>query len=250
MRILSLASPCKKSMDDGFACLDSRGSRKILILAVFFLAINTLHAQENGSDSLTFSSLNKSSLSFILDDTYLIGGVNSSGIYYSNSFRDLSYRPGFSFGLEQYFPLKGKVFLSSGFNFSQRNFSYLKNQPGIDVSNFYLDLPITAAIELPIMRDLDFRIFFGAVIAFRLNSKINGDYDAVLNQNPDAFIYESSDFHSGDFGWHFGLSAEYKRVLFRLRSYSGFVKFDNKDQGMISSFNFEVGYFLFRSMKK
>ncbi|WP_026999965.1 hypothetical protein [Eisenibacter elegans] len=94
-------------------------------------------------------------MSFILDDTYFIGGVNSSGIYYSNNFRNLSYKPGFSLGVEQYFPLKGKVFLSSGFNISQRNFSFLKEEPNIEVNNLYLDLPLTAAFELPNYTFLD-----------------------------------------------------------------------------------------------
>jgi hypothetical protein len=241
---------CKKPIIVIFAEMKKTKKNKILHTIILILTFYSAKAQDTSPDTLTFASLNKSKLSIMLDDTYLIGGVNTSGIYYSNNFRDLSYKPGFSFGVEQYFPLKGKVFISSGLSISQRNFSFLKEVPRIDVNNLYLDLPLTAAFELPVMRNLDFRIFFGTVVAFRLNSNIVGDYGEVVIQNPDVFLYQNNDFHSVDFGWHFGLSAEYRNILFRFRSYSGFVKFDNKDQGMMSSFNLEIGYFLFRSIKK
>jgi hypothetical protein len=241
---------CKKPIIDIFVEMKKERRKKVLYTIILVLTFYSAKAQETSPDTLTFASLNKSKLSFILDDTYFIGGVNTSGIYYSNNFRNLSYKPGFSFGVEQYFPLKGKVFLSSGININQRNFSFLKEEPRIEVNNLYLDLPLSAAFELPIMRNLDFRIFFGTVVAFRLNSNISGDYDEAINQNSNVFLYQNNDFHSVDFGWHFGLSAEYRNILFRFRSYSGFVKFDNKDQGMMSSFNFEIGYFLFRSIKK
>jgi hypothetical protein len=223
---------------------------KVLVTLLFFLTSINSKAQTPNIDSLKFSSLNKSKLSFILDDTYFIGGINTSGIYYSNNFRQLSYKPGFSMGIEQYFPLKGKVFLSTGFNLTERNFSFQKNEPKIAINNLYIDCPLTAAFELPIMRTLDFRVFLGAVVTKRLQSNISGNYEALLSEKPDVFQYQKNDFHAGDFGWHFGLSAEYKSVIFRCRSYSGFVKLDKKDQGMLSSFNFEIGYFLFRNLKR
>lgn len=224
--------------------------KKALIMVIYFLTIYSVKSQNTYSDTLTFSSLKKSKLSFILDDTYVVGGVNTAGIYYSNNFRNLSYKTSYMFGVEQYFPLKGKIFLSSGLIFGQRNFLFLKEESGIEVKNLYLDLPLTAAFELPVMRNLDFRIFFGTMVAFRLNSQIVGDYDKLLNQNPNVFVYKTNNFHSMDFGWHFGFSTEYKNILFRLRSYSGFVKLDNQDQGMMNSFNFEIGYFLFRQIKR
>lgn len=239
----------KKPLIDIFAEMKKERRKIILNTIILILTLYSAKAQEISPDTLTFWSLNKSKLYLILDDTYFIGGVNTSGIYYSNNFRNLSYKPGFSFGVEQYFPLKGKVFLSTGIHIGQRNFYFLKEEPRIEVKNLYLDLPLTAAFELPIMRNYDFRIFLGTVFAFRLKSKIKGNYDEIINQNPNVFIYQNHDFHSVDFGWHFGLSAEYRNILFRIRSYSGFVKFDQKDQGMMSSFNFEIGYFLFRGIK-
>lgn len=225
-------------------------TKSLLQACLFILILHKAQAQEHIGDTLVFSALNKSKISFILDDTYVIGGINTSGIYYSNHFRDLSYRGGFSIGVEQYFPLRGKVFLSSGIGISQRNFSYQRMPPGITVKNLYLDVPVTAAFELPILKELDFRIFVGGAIGIRLSSNIRGDYEALLSEHPELFVYQNSDFHNGDYGWHFGLSAEYNDILFRFRSYSGFIKFDQKDQGMMSSFSVEVGYFLFRSMQK
>ncbi|KFD40321.1 hypothetical protein AT05_01700 [Schleiferia thermophila str. Yellowstone] len=233
-----------------FAAVNKNKRKRVLFLPILILTLYYTKAQDITKDILTFASLKKSRLSFILSDTYLIGGLNTSGIYYSNNFRKLSYKSGFSIGVEQYFPLKGKVFLSTGIITSQRNFSYWKEKPRIEINNLYLDIPITTAFELPILRNLDFRIFFGAVTAIRLNSYILGDYCTLLNQNSNIFLYQKSDFHSIDFGWHFGLSTEYKNILFRIRSFSGFVKFDYKDQGMMNSFNIEIGYFLFRRTNK
>lgn len=223
-----------------------RTGERLLLILIFILSVCHGNAQDQFSDTLTFSALHKSRLSFILDDTYLIGGVNRSGIYYSNHFRYLSFNSGYSLGIEQYLPLSGKMFLSSGVNFSQRNFSYFRDNTSAEVRSLYLDVPITAAFELPVLRSVDFRIFFGAAGGFRLSSDVRGNYLDLLSAGMDLFVYNRDDFQKMDFGWHFGFSAEYRNILFRARSYSGFVKFDRKDQGMMSSFNLEIGYFLFR----
>lgn len=226
-------------------------SRNKNLYALFFLLTTfSAVAQDVYPDTFSFPSLNKSRWSFILEDTYVFGGVNTSGIYYSNHFRDLSYKPGFTGGIEQYFPLKGRVFLSAGVNVSQRNFVYTPSSPGVEVNSLYLDVPMTAAIELPVMRSIDFRMLLGANVGFRLHSNVIGAYEDLVQQQPDVMVYQTSDFHSVDFGWHFGLSAEYKNILFRVRSFSGFTKFDQKEQGMMSSLSVELGYFLFRGLKK
>ncbi len=232
------------------ALMKIKSRNKFIYAFLFVLTTFSALAQDANSDTLTFPSLNKSKWFFILEDTYLFGGVNASGIYYSNHFRNLSYQPGFIGGIEQYFPLKGRVFLGTGVNISQRNFAYAPSSPGIEVSSLYLDVPMTAAIELPVMRNLDFRLLLGANVGFRLHSNVLGAYEDVIQQHPDALVYQTNDFHTVDFGWHFGLSAEYKNLLFRLRSFSGFTKFDQKEQGMMSSFSVELGYFLFRGLKK
>jgi hypothetical protein len=220
-----------------------------IILVIFLIIISlSIKAQENQNDTIRFTALNKSKLAFFLDDTYFFGGITSSGIYYSKYFRELSYEPGLVFGVEQYFPLGGKAFLSTGLNFVQRNFSYLKKEPNIRVNNLYLDIPVATAFELPVLRNFDLRLILGANIGARLHSRVNGNYEMILENNPDVFLYNVNDLSSLDFGWTFGLSAEYRNLLFRFRSYSGFVKYDRKDQGMLSSFNIEIGHFLFRNL--
>lgn len=224
---------------------------KFTFFALILLQIQfSVFSQISQEDTLKFSALNKSKLEFLLDDTYLFGGVLTSGIYYSNNFRALQYGNGFVFGIEQYFPTSGKVFFSAGMNVTQRNFSYLLSAPNIQVRNTYLDVPLGAAFELPILRSLDFRIILGSNTGVRLHSVVRGDYNALLEENPEMFVYDVNDFHRFDFGWIFGLSAEYQNILLRFRSYSGFGKLDRKDQGMLNSFNFEVGYFLFRGLNR
>jgi len=223
----------------------------LIFLSLFMsLIFSVTNAEASDYDTLKFSALNKSSLSFIMDDTYIFGGINKSGIYYSRHFRDLSHGTGYSFGFEQYFPYKRKLFLNAGIGLNQMRFNYGYNDEFVKINNLYLQVPLTAAYELPILKDYDFRLLLGFVIGVRLNSIINGDYDKLLLERPDLLVFTKADFHRGDVGWQFGLSAEHNNFIFRLRSYSGFIKFDKKDQGMQSSFNLEIGYFLFRSLKK
>ncbi|MFN6944370.1 MAG: outer membrane beta-barrel protein [Cytophagaceae bacterium] len=220
--------------------------KRIKFTLLLFLVAALSYAQDQEPDTLKFSALEKSKLSFFLDDTYILGGIATSSVYYSNNFRELGYSPGYVFGVEQYLPLGGKSFLSSGLNISQRNFSYSRHNP-TRFNNLYLDIPVSTAWELPVLRNLDLRLLIGALVGVRLNSQASGNY-GLLTANPQLFNYNVDDFHRIDFGWTFGLSAEYRNVLFRLRSYSGFIKIDRKDQGMLNSFNFEIGYFLFRSL--
>lgn len=226
-----------------------KGKRLFLVLfsiLVFFKG----YAQEGTTDSTDIVILSKSSFSLLLDDLFIVGGVNVGGIYYSNNFRNLSRLTGFSIGLEQYFPLSRKVLLSSGFNITERNFNFSQGNAKIGVNALYLDLPLTASFELPVTHKAEFCVFVGMVASLNLNASINGNYEDLIANNPNTFIYETKDFHTGDFGWHFGLSAEYKNFLVRARSYSGFIKLDKKDQGMQSSLSIEIGYFMFRKFKR
>jgi hypothetical protein len=218
-----------------------------VLLLVAFGFTHLAFSQVNKTDTLTFSSLKKTKLQYILDDTYIFGGFTSSSIYYSNYFRHQGKGNGMVLGIEQYFPLTGKVFISTGFNVTQRNTTYLKNSANISVNNFYLDVPVTSAFELPIFRNFDLRLLIGANTGLRLNSAIKGNYENIENQSK-IMVYNKNDFHRLDFGWAVGVSAEYRNVLFRFRCHSGFIKLDKKDQGMLNSLQMEVGYFLFRGI--
>ncbi|MDP3929245.1 MAG: outer membrane beta-barrel protein [Bacteroidota bacterium] len=225
----------------------NKKSPHILLLLIATVICLPLIAQEKQADTLTFIHIKKNKVSFFLYDTYVNVGVNTAGIYYSNHFRKLNQRGGYILGIEQYLPLKDKIFLSTGFNLNQRNFLVKEQIKELEINNLYLDLPISAAFELPAMRNLDLRIYLGTTLSMRLKSSLTDDFDQA---NPlNEFRYKLQDLHQGDIGWHFGFSAEYKDVLFRLRSYSGFIKYDKKDQGMLHSLNIEIGYFLFRNLK-
>lgn len=223
---------------------------KILVfITTWLLLLKSENIYGQTGDSLSFSALNRSKTLLFLDDVYLMGGAGFSGMYYSNHFRRLGGAPGFSFGVERYFALKGISILNAGINIAQRNFIFRTDNNSIKINNLFLDIPVMVAFELPVFKQLDFRILLGAYGSYRFHSKINGDYQSALTENPELFHYQTADFNNFDFGWQFGLSIEYKNVLVRLRSYSGFVKLDRKDQGMLSTFNLEVGYFLFRTFK-
>jgi hypothetical protein len=204
-------------------------------------------SQTEAKDTFGFSALNKTRLSFILDDIYFFAGATYSGIYYSNQFRDLTYRPGMTFGVEQYIPMSGKWFLTTGVNISQRNFMHNTKDQVVRVNNLYLNSPVAASFELPILRNYDLRFMLGANIGVRMNSNLGDSYLTNPGEPSNYFVYDTDDFHKWDWGWLFGFSIEHRAFIFRTRCYAGFRKFDNKDQGMMNSFSFEIGYFLFRN---
>jgi hypothetical protein len=171
-------------------------------------------------------------------------------MYKSNNFRNLDHSLGFLIGMEQLYPIGRSMVLNAGLNFTQKNFNFSVQNNKIRTKNLYMEFPINTSMELPILKEYNLRILFGAAFGMRLYSNVKGDYDRIVSENPDAFIYERSDFNRFDFGYQFGLSMEYKDLSFRVRSYSGLVKLDNKDQGMLNTFQFETGYYIFRKSHK
>lgn len=214
---------------------------------ISILKINSIAAQD--VDTMTFIGIPKDKYSLLMDDTYIIGGLNYSGIYYSNHFRNLSYATGLMLGVEQYFPTKGKFFTSLGAHFSNRAFRHHTPQLNVVFNNLYLDIPLTFSYELPVFRSLDFRILLGTFVSARLASWSRSGYDKAYIDDSSNFIYQTSDFKRTDFGWLFGLSMEHKNYLFRVRCISGWNNLDKKDQGMINGLSMEMGYFLFRDKR-
>jgi hypothetical protein len=212
------------------------------VFMMFTLLITVKISYSQESDTLRFREMERSSLSFWLDDTYLIGGVNYGGVYYSKQFRNLHYMPGFNLGIEQYIPLTGKMLLSTGLLYSQRNFLHEPAGERVALMNHFLDIPLSGSFVLPVLRDFDFRIIFGANLGFRLASNRVGSY----SEDYDGFEYKVSNFQAMDFGWVFGFSAEYRNVMLRFRCLSGFARIDGTDQGMLNTLNLELGYYLFR----
>jgi hypothetical protein len=219
--------------------------RCFLILLIVYLAP---FFDLKASDEFQYNS-EINPLSIILNDTYLIAGITNSGIYYSPNFRNLSYISGFIFGAEQYIPMQRKMFLSIGINLAQSNFSHQYENSRINFRNTYLDFPIYSSFELPILRDFDFRLILGVKAGIRLASSKSDDYSISYTNEEDNFTYDLIDFHRIDFGWSFGISAEYMDFILKAIGYSGFNNIDSKAQGMMNSFSFQIGYFLFRNLK-
>ncbi|MCH8554054.1 MAG: outer membrane beta-barrel protein [Schleiferiaceae bacterium] len=229
-------------------------SLKFLFFILFFIQFELIAQSKTEpsdtlgmeSDTLSFAVLERSTFSKLLDDTYVFGGAGLTGIYYSNNFRHLSYTSGWVGGIEQVLPFGRKTMVATGLSVASRNALYQPGKKKVQLNNIYLDIPLSTNLELPILRPLDFRIIFGANAAFRIYSNITGDYDGVFAEVPEAHFYQTENFQNFDFGWFFGLSLQYKKFVFRARSYSGFGKLDRTEQGMLNSFTFEVGYYLFR----
>ena len=218
----------------------------INILCTFFLClgINTIATSQELPEQ--GSQYKSRLLNIILDDTYILGGLSRSGIYYSNHFRNLSYAGGYQLGIEQYIPVAGKLFISTGFTLANRPLSHRPLQNlDIKVNNLYFDLPVHFAYELPVFRHIDFRFILGLFGSTRVSSWIDNSYPSDYI-NGGSFLYRTEDFKRFDFGWIFGLSIEVKDYLIRVRSLSGWNNLTVKDQGMINGFNIEIGYFLFR----
>lgn len=216
---------------------------------LFFLIINCqiIFSQVN-SDTLTFKSLNKSNFEKFTEDIFVFGGFNTSGIYYSNHFRQLSYNNGFVLGLEKFIPLKDKYSLFSGLNLTQKNFVMREKSIEQNINNTYIEIPISVAIELPVLKLIDFRFNLGGQLSYRINSNIKNNFDLNNPENLDFFIYDNNHFQNFDFGWNFGVSGEYKNFIGRIRVLTNFNKLDLRDQGMLNTIQFEIGYFLFRSI--
>jgi len=214
-------------------------------LTLFFGLLSSQPVQSQNTDTLTFTELDRTPLSFLLDDTYIIGGLNYGGLYYSNHFRQLHYMPGFNLGIEQIIPLTGRMMLSTGFHYAQRSFEHSSHSGRTVFMNHFIDLPGAAAFALPIGLGLNFRLILGANLSIRLASSQLGNY---TGDDPE-FRYDVNRFQPFDMGWFFGFSAEYKRLLARFRCYSGFARIDRGDQGMFNTVSIELGYYVFRKRK-
>lgn len=179
---------------------------------------------------------------YFLYDLMIVGGLNRSGLFFSNEFRNLEYANGFQIGLEGFLPLGRVTFFDYGIQYAQRNFIHSTEQ--ITFRNHYLDFPAYVSYALPEMKAIDWRFFLGVQLSYRLSSDQSGPY-----QNAGGFQYDPNGFRRMDGGMIFGLSGEWRNYYGRLRSYVGVNNMDTQDQGAMNSFFIEFGYFIFRGLK-
>jgi hypothetical protein len=184
-------------------------------------------------------------LPYFMDDITLIAGLNYGGIYMSNHYREMSYASGFQIGVESYVPVARIVFVNYGLHYAQRNFQY----QGRLTQNSFLDFPVFASFELPELRSVDLRFLLGGQVSYRLSSKTENPF-AQEPSSTGVFPSKPDEYKHFDLGWTFGISGEYRSVYFRLRSYVGLNNIDPRDQGSLNSFHLDVGYFLFRGLRK
>lgn len=192
------------------------------------------------------SKIRNKALPYFLDDVMIVGGINRSGLYFSDQFRELSYGNGYNIGAEGYLPLGKITFLNYGMHFSQRTFYHFQNSK-VRFDNHYLDFPLYVSFSLPELKRIDWRFFLGTQVTYRLSFNQVGEYPFLVD---DFFQFKGRRFKNLDGGMTFGLSAEARDFFFRLRSYVGVNNLDELDQGAMNSFNIELGYFLFRKYRK
>jgi hypothetical protein len=182
------------------------------------------------------------------DDVMFTAGMNTSGLYYSQVHRELKYHSGFQVGAEGYLPMARIMFLQGGLHIAQRNFMHRPDQRVV-FRNVYLDVPVMACFELPELRTFDLRLCIGFQGSLRLHSP-PGSGNMEIYQQSEGITFQSDRFRRMDAGWTFGLSSEYRNVYLRVRSYAGFFNLDTRDQGMMHTIYVDVGYFIFRSLRK
>ncbi|MDO8966351.1 outer membrane beta-barrel protein [Algoriphagus sp.] len=190
-------------------------------------------------------SKNKSTLarSYFLKDLSFYAGANSSGLLFSNYHRDLEYKGGFQFGVQEIYPLGKKTFLNFGLQYSKRGLRHSKYQ--VEFDNSYFDVPVSVSFELPELRSLDFRFYLGGQFSTLVNAKQRGIY-------PDNTLvaFNGSKFSPTDGGFIFGITIERFDFFLRAGSYIGFRKLVPWDTGAPNSFGVDLGYYLFRSLRK
>ncbi|MBX2961785.1 MAG: hypothetical protein KF687_04680 [Cyclobacteriaceae bacterium] len=240
----------------------------ILIFCLFFFLIGHVNAQEESvADTLASETkitptdtirktkdkskvgkqglqINWNNLPYSFDDIAFMVGVTNSSLYYSNYFRELSFTPGFIIGAEDFFPVFDKAFLHVGLKYAQLGFEHTPYNVVFTTHN--IDIPLFLSYELPELRSFDLRLLFGSRFLFRTGSNTKGTYPT----SPEIFRFNPTQFSNFDFGFVFGLSAEYKNFYSSARGYTGFIKLIPSDTGMNNSFSLEVGYFIFRNLRK
>jgi hypothetical protein len=188
-------------------------------------------------------NINWYDLPYTFDDLSIIIGITNSNLYYSNHYRELSFTPGFSIGAEDFFPVFNKAFLHVGLKYTQLGFEH--SAYAVKFTTHNIDIPFFLSYELPELRSFDLRLLIGTRFLFRTGSTTRGNYPP----SEDIYRFRPSQFSPFDFGFVFGLSAEYQNFYTSLRGYTGMIKLAPDDTGMNTSYSIDFGYFIFRNLR-
>jgi hypothetical protein len=223
-------------------------SIKIQLSEDIIVSSDTLVSNQDSIIQKKSFKINWSNLPYLFDDMSIIVGANRSGLYYTEYYRELGHINGFTVGVEDFIPVFERAFFHFGVKYARRGFSHAKHN--IQFRTHNLDLPMFLSYELPAMRMYDLRLLFGGQMSFRTGSTTLGRYTAPNIPGESNYYYIPSSFNNFDFGFTFGLSAEFNDFYFRLRSFNGYWKLMPDDTSMNSSFSLEIGYFIFRKLRK
>lgn len=245
-----------KQIKDNLATLSIRV--KINSLNVFFpLMICVLFSgvsfgQKNDEESkFNTGGVPNNFFQYLLDDTYLLGGINRGGVFWSNYYPELSDGNGFHVGIESYTPFIDKAFFNFGILYSQKRFSHSPSSSSSSLTfyNHSIESPLFVSFELPVLRSFDFRFNLGVQLQYTFNLERAEEYAEDVFTS-DAFFYpKDGRYKPFDGGMMFGLSMERNNFYFRLRSGSGSNNFYSGEQGMLHAFYIDFGYFLLRKIR-
>jgi hypothetical protein len=226
-------------------------TKKVITLIFSFLFFITVIGQENllkDRERLT------DFFDYLIDDIYITAGINRGGIFYSNYYQELKYKNGLQFAMNTYTPISDKAFLNGGIGFAHRGFlhqpRYEEERYDIDFTTNFLEIPIYVSYELPEFSRVDFRFYLGAQFNFLLYKNQNNSYPEGMLNNPNVFMYNTDRFKTFDAGFRFGVSAEYNDFILQFSSFSGVNNIYSSEQGMLNTFNIDIGYFFMRKIRK
>jgi hypothetical protein len=191
-------------------------------------------------------------LPFVFDDIMVVGGINQSGLHFSNQYRELSTIGGWQLGAEGYYPIGERLFLVTGAGYAQSGMQHAEHD--VRIRFHQINVPVLFAYELPVLRSFEWRLFLGTQFSYTTSA----DQSGVYPEDGMMFRYNIDDINRMGFGFTFGLSWEHRDFYLRLRGYMGMVKrFTNLhpetqigDTGMMQTFQIEFGYFLFRPLRE
>lgn len=182
-------------------------------------------------------------LPFLFDDIFITAGINRSGLFWSLEHNGLKYGSNFQVGIESQLPTE-RFFFTYGLHYVRSTFHY-HNELQQELESAYFAAPLLLSFELPELQSVDWRVIVGLQAQYRLNTKSSNHEPA----HDDQFSFNPDEFTQFDAGIVFGTSAEYRNMFFRARTVLGTSRVSKQKQGSLSTFHFEIGYFLFRPLR-
>ena len=185
-------------------------------------------------------------LNILKEDMYVGGGTNFSGVYMSKYRTNTNMSLGMQGFVGFYFPYTDNLFFHGQLGMASQNFTHTTPNEQIQVTLSSIELPIFVSALLPISTKLETRLIVGWQGNWIFRTKNSAAYSPEWSSNPNSILYNPERMMTHDFGFYFGIGAEYGRWLVRATGYTGINNLVKNDTGMINTWKFDVGYFIFR----